>query len=90
MKYTIKSMQGEVLSQLDNGTRCREIAQLLANDHKEDVYIYDNINKKRTLVRFYSAPQKIGVHVRIYPEDAKAIRDLAKKLNYSRETGIKV
>ena len=53
MKYTIKSMQGEVLSQLDNGTRCREIAQLLANDHKEDVYIYDNIKKERTLVRFY-------------------------------------
>jgi len=89
MKFTIKTQDGrKVLSQLDSGTKCRQIAQLLANARSEPVQVLDNLNRSKTIIRNTDVHAKRGVHVRVYPEDVQAIKDLAKKLTVERELGM--
>ena len=81
MKFVIKSASGEELAQKDDGSKVRDIAQIIANDRKEIVYIHDNINKSRTAINPIIKSAKIGVHVRVYKEAAETVKQVAAKLN---------
>ena len=87
MRYLIADKDGNNLVEYDHTATVEAVAKAHADVLGEAVFLTDYVESIRRTINPHKEPKRlrVGVFVRVHPDDKMAIQHMARELNHNRE-----